>query len=341
MSKQETMIAAVFEKVGVLNVKEVPKAKIKKSDDVLIKVEACSICGTDSRGLAVPPQYVFPENMIIGHELVGIVEEVGNEVNTVVPGDRVVIHPNLWCGNCQYCRMGLINLCENMKNLGCGVDGGMAEYIAAPEKLVYKISKKVPAYVASLAEPLACVLNGTTNNRTHPGETVVVLGAGPIGLLYMIMYKAAGARVIVSDTNSSRLKHALDIGADIVVNPLKDNVREIVMAQTGIGADIVVDAVGILVDQGIELVRKGGRIVSFGLNDQVKTEIKQFPITFNEISIHGTYIAKGTFLMAVRIIEEGVLPIDKIVTHRIPLKEAAKGIEYMLKGEGIKVVVEM
>ncbi|MCD8349850.1 MAG: alcohol dehydrogenase catalytic domain-containing protein [Planctomycetaceae bacterium] len=334
------MLAAVYEGNGVLNVKDVPLPALTSPTDVLINVKAISICGTDVRALTSPPAYEFAEGIVVGHECVGVVTDVGNDVSGVQVGDHVVVHPNNGCGKCMYCRTGKINLCEHFKHVGDTVDGVMAEYAVIPEKLLYKISPDVPAHIACLAEPLACVLNGTETIRTHPGETVVVHGAGPIGLLFLMLYKAAGATVVISDPAEGRGKLALDMGADYWVNPIKEDLAARVHEIAPTGADIVTDAVGVLLAQSIPLVKKGGNIVIFGLNAAAEATIKPIQIVMNELHIHGCYIAKGTFPMAVKILERGLLPMEKLVTHRLPIQEGKKGLELMKSGEGSKVVIE-
>lgn len=340
MTTASVMMAAVFEGEGSLKVRQIPIPTIANPDDVLIRVEACSICGSDVRALAVPPEFIYVPNIIIGHEYCGIVEEKGSAVTSVDIGDRVVVHPNLWCGKCYYCRTGQTNLCSNITHLGNMVDGGMSEYSIVPERLVYKISKSVPAHVACLAEPLACVLNATGTVRVHPGENVVVLGAGPIGLIFACLYKAAGANVIVSEISEFRSGFARRVGADLVINPATEDLVARVCSETLVGADLVVDAVGVLLPEALRLVRKGGQIVLFGLNEKTPVELNQSSITFREVTVRGTYIAKGTFPMAVQLLEKQTLPIEHLITHRLRLNQCVQGFELMRDGSGIKVVIE-
>lgn len=337
-----TMMAAIFEKPGKLVVKEWPKPQIKNPDDVLIKMEAGAICGSDTRALMDPPEFVYVENIVIGHESAGRVAEVGPAVTSLKPGDRVVVHPNLWCGKCHSCRTGHINLCTNVIHLGNMIDGTIAEFTVAPERLLYKIADSVPAEVAALAEPLACVLNGTQTARPHPGETALVLGAGPIGLIFAAIYKAAGARkVFASEVSPLRTQKALEFGVDRVIDPTKEDLREVIMDETGgIGVDVVADAVGLLLPDGIQAARKGASIVCFGLNEARPIEFMQAQLTFKELKVYGTYIASGTFPLAVSILENNILPMEKLITHRFPLKDTQKGFDVMTRGEGMKVIIE-
>lgn len=345
MTHVEMMRGAKFNKNGIgkdrAPIVMVPKPQISGPDDVLIRVEAVAICGTDTRALANPPVYNFTDGIIVGHEVCGIVEEVGSHVTNCAVGDKVVVHPNIWCGKCPACRQGKINLCENFCHIGDTIDGAMAEYLCIEERMVYKIKKEVPAYIAAMAEPLACVLNGTTSCKSHPGETVVVLGGGPIGLIFCMLYKASGARVILSEPSVYRQNLAHELGITVTVNPLEEDLTEIVHQYAPIGADIVVDALGTMLQTGLDVVRKGGHITVFGTNQAAKVPIRQHMITEREITVQGTYITKGTMPLAVKIIEENIIPIEKLCTHRLPLKKLMEGIELSKSGAAGKVVIEI
>ncbi|MGQ9632469.1 MAG: alcohol dehydrogenase catalytic domain-containing protein [bacterium] len=337
----DKMLAAVFEGEGKLALKEVDIPKIKRADEVLLEVEAASICGTDVHILEVPPGHPATKGVILGHEYIGRVLDAGDMVSHLKRGDRVVVAPNITCGTCRYCRLGLTNMCENMTTLGIFVDGGFAKYNVAPGRALFKISEDVPMEVAIFAEPLSCVLNGTTTVRLHPGERVVVLGAGPMGMYFTMMYKAAGAgKVIVSEVNPFRIKYAREIGADLVVNPKEEDLAEVVRRETEIGADVVVDAVGVLLKDAMGLVRRGGRILLIGMNQQARAEVCQYDITRNEMQIVGTFIDKFTMPAVIKVLEGGVLPLRKLVTHTIPLKDIHKGIDLMRRGEALEIIVK-
>jgi len=334
------MLAAVFEGEGKLNLKEVPIPQIKNLDDVLLQVEAASICGTDIHILEVPPGHPANKGVILGHEYTGKILEIGDGVKDFKEGDRVVIDPNITCGSCTYCKMGLSNMCERMTTLGIFINGGFTEYNVAPAKALHKISPDVPAELAVFAEPLSCVINATQKLKIQPGESVVVLGAGPIGLLFTQMFKASGAgKIIVSEVSEYRSKYAKQSGATTVINPLKEDMEEVVKKETVTGVDIVVDAVGTLFKEAMKIVRRGGHILLFGQNYKAKAEITQNDITRNELTIFGNYIANFTFPLTVKIIESKILNLEKLITHRFPLKDIHKGIEAMRKQRAIKVVL--
>ncbi len=337
---QKKMLAAVFEGKGRLNLKQVAVPEIKKPEEVLLQVEAASICGTDMRILEVPPGHPATEGVILSHEYTGKVLEVGGAVTQFKKGDRVVVDPNITCGNCSYCKMGIPNMCENMTTLGIFIDGGFARYNVAPAKVLHKISPDLLPELAVFTEPLSCVVSATQKLKVHPGEVVVVLGAGPIGLLFIQMFKASGVgKIIVSEISEYRAKFAYESGASRVVNPLKENLERIVKEETLIGANAVVDAVGTLFGSAMAIVRRGGRILLFGQDYQAKTEITQNDITKNELTIMGSFIARFTFPTATKIIESKVLDLEKLISHRLPLEDIHKGIEAMRKGEAIKVII--
>lgn len=336
----EKMTAAVFEGEGKLVLKEVEMPEVKQCEDVLLKVEAASICGTDCQILAVPPGHPATPGAILGHEYVGRVVETGSRVKHLKEGDRVVVDPNVTCGTCRYCAIGLPNMCENMTTLGIFIDGGFAEYNLAPAKALYRIEPDLPVEKAIFAEPLSCVVNGARKLALEPGESVVILGAGPIGLYYTLLSKLAGAgRIVVAEISSFRADKARECGADLVVNPREENLKEIVAEETGIGADAVIDAVGSLAKDGVELVRRGGRVLLFGMNSNARFDFKQYDITRNEIRLLGTFIANHTFPATIQLLESGRLNLDPLVTHRIKLGKIEKGIEIMRSGEGIEIII--
>ncbi len=333
------MLAAVFEGEGKLILKEVPIPVIEKNNDVLIKVEVVSICGTDVHILEVPPDYIATPNTILGHEIAGQVLEIGKDVSTLKVGDRVVINPNEYDCTCQYCKLNLPNHCENLKALGIHVNGGFAKYCKVSEKVCYKISPTVSPNVAAFAEPLACVINGAEKVKVQPAETVLILGSGPIGLLFLKLFKSCGAKVIISELSEFRRKIAEDNGADIVVDPKKKNLEKIIEEETNIGTDVVVDATGSLMETGLRVARKGGRFLVFGVNTNAVVKIPQFEITFKELRVLGTWLANATFPKAVKIIESGILNLEKLITHRLPLEKIKEGIDLLNKREALKVMV--
>ncbi|HEY3138621.1 MAG TPA: alcohol dehydrogenase catalytic domain-containing protein [Blastocatellia bacterium] len=335
------MQAVVFRGAGEWRLESVPQPQVASDDDVLLRVDRASICGTDIHILAVPPGHPATPGSILGHEYVATVVDIGEAVRNVKPGDRVVINPNITCAVCEYCRLGLSNVCENMTALGIFRHGGLAEFNVAPARALHKISPDVPTERACLAEPLACVLHAFEKSALVPGEDVAILGAGPIGLLFLMLFKTAGAgKVFIVEPSEFRRSMAEQFGADLVINPTKQDTRRAIKAETRIGADVVVDAAGTLLPESLELVRRGGRIILFGMNQHAERPFNQHDLTRYEVSIFGSYIQRTAFPRVARILEAGLLPVEKLITHRLRLNEVGEAFEAMRAGEAIKAVVE-
>ncbi len=336
----DTMTAAVFARPGELALKEVPVPRVRHDDDVLLRVRGIGICGTDVHILSVPPGHPAKEGVILGHEYTGEVVSIGTAVGHVRVGDRVVVDPTPPCGTCAYCRLDQPNMCENNLSIGVFTDGGMAAYSLVPARGVFPISPAVPEHIAVLAEPLADVLNGIRRASPQLGDTVLVLGAGPIGLLFTLLLRAAGAgTILVSEPAPFRAKRAADCGADQVIDPTRDDLAGAVRRAAPLGVDLVIDAVGGLLEAAVATVRKGGRILLFGVNTTAQVTLRQADLTFRELTILGSYIDRATFPQAIKILESGRVPFDRLVTHRLPLGRVRDGIELLRRGEGIKVVV--
>lgn len=333
------MLAAVFEGAGKLTLKEVEVPIIKENTDVIIRVESVSICGTDVHIVEIPPGFIATPNTILGHELAGRVVEVGNGVLALKKGHRVVVNPNDYDCTCKYCKLNLPNQCEDLKALGIHVNGGFAKYCKVTEKVCHIISDTVSPDLASLAEPLACVINGTEKIKIQPSENAVILGGGPIGLLFLKFFKLGGARVIVSEVSEYRQRIAKENEADLVIDPTKSNLIETITKETELGADVVVDTTGSLLAEGIEIAKKSGRFLIFGVNEKAFAKIKQINITIKELKILGTWLANATFPKAVKLIESGKLNLEKLITHKFSLSDVHKGIELLVRGEALKIIL--
>jgi len=340
MSVADTMRAAVFAGEGRLVIENVPVPTLKHDDDVLLRVRAVGICGSDVHILSVPPRHPATKGVILGHEYVADVEAVGEAVTHVAAGDRVVVDPTPPCGICAYCQMDQPNMCENNLSMGVFTHGGMAAYSRVPARAVFRISPDVPDDQAVLAEPIADVLNGIRRAAPRLGETVLVLGAGPIGLLFTLLLRAAGVgKILVSEVAPLRAKRAVDCGADVVINPAAEDLAAAVHREAPRGADLVIDAVGKLLGDALRTVRKGGRVLLFGVDDSAQISVRQVELTVNELSILGSYIDRLTFPQAIRLLESRRIDFSKLVTHRLPLGRVAEGVDLLRRGEGVKVVV--
>ena len=337
----EKMLAAVFEEVGKLELKEVDVPVISRDDQVLVEVEAVSICGTDVHITANPPGYEATPGTILGHELVGRIVQKGTAVEHLNIGDRVVVNPNDYCGVCEYCRKNLQNECEHIIPLGIDYDGAFAKYCLISGKVAYKISDEVEAEVAACAEPLACAMNGMHKVNILPGESALIIGCGPIGLMLAMLAKASGVgKLYLTEAAPFRIDFAKKLNLGRVIDVKTENVAEILAKETGIGPDYVFDVTGSQIKQAIDLVRKGGEVVLFGVNKKSVSEIAQCYITTKEIAVHGTWLANATFPEAIRVLESQVIDLKKIITDVISLEEVKEGIAKLAKGEAVKVIVK-
>lgn len=337
---QNEMLAGVFVREGVLEVKSRPMPTLPEQDWVLIEMEGCGVCGTDLHILSTPPAVAATPGVILGHEVVGKVIEIGSAVATIKLGDRVTVAANLTCGLCRYCKAGKPLHCENWTTLGIHKDGGFAGYMAAPERALHQVSKALPFETAVWIEPLSCVVNCTDRAAIQPGQTAVVIGAGPIGILQGMMFKAAGAKVIISDLAPYRLAVARQAGLDVIVNIKTDSLAKVVKAETnGWGAEVVVDAVGNQFAAAPELAAKQGQIALFGVNEKALPPVSQYLITRNELTVFGSYVGENTFPRAIQILESGAIKPAVMNSMILPLPDIIKGINAARQGEAVKVIV--
>jgi threonine dehydrogenase-like Zn-dependent dehydrogenase len=339
----EAMPAAVLADVGKLALVERPVPTVRRPTEVLLDVQACGICGTDLHILSVPPGIQATVGVVLGHEFVGVVRQVGSEVTSLLPGQRVVVATNVSCGQCVWCRRGLRNHCENWTTHGIFVDGGLAPHVVVPAANCFPIAEHVPSHIAALAEPLSTVVNGARLADVFPGETAVVIGAGPIGLMFTTLLKLAGATMVTIEPAEQRRGLAVTMGADHAVDPTReDPVGAVRKATEGLGADVVIDAVGSQLEPALNLVRKAGRIVLFGMNEQARADIAQVRITRDELHLIGGFVGQDTLVFppAIRLLEQGRINLEPLVTHRIRLPELPEAVEELRAGRAAKVEVE-
>jgi len=341
-SEVKLLRAAVFMGREDIRVLERDRPDIE-ADDVLVKVSYCGICGSDVTAYKTG-NYV--EGIVIGHEISGVVEEVGENVDHLMPGDRVVVNSALPCGRCRYCFSGRPSQCEDLDLIGITRDGGMADYISVPGWIIYRIPDKLSLLHAALVEPLSNVLHAFKLSSFRAGDTVLIQGAGPIGVLLLEVLKTAGAsKIIVSEISERRRRLAEELGADVVINPIEENLPLVVEKETGgEGVDIVFDAAGVpeTLKANFTLARKAGEIMIIGITEE-PAEADFFTTVLNELTIKGSYLGFNEFPQAIRLIAEGKVRADKIITSIIELEEIVeKGFKRLVKPiEECKIIVKI
>ncbi|GIV68012.1 zinc-dependent alcohol dehydrogenase [Caldilinea sp.] len=340
MAQFETV--PIFRGDGVIEYVERRTPQLAADDDVIVRIEACGICGTDLNILATPPAHKATPGIVIGHEGVGVVEAIGPAVRHVQPGDRVVIANRLTCGKCDYCRRGLDNQCTNYQTIGTTLDGAFAPTLRAPARALWKIDPSVPRDDAAFFEPLSCVVGSVKRAPFQPGDNVAIIGAGPMGLLFALLYRTMGAgKVILLDVAPYRLDFAQEIGMDAALNVAQVDAPAEVKRLTGLGADIVVDAVGNQIDQAIRLARRGGQIILFGLRPHDNPTVNQYTITRYDLTVHGAFVGLHPFAQTIQLLESRRIQPSILVTHRLPLTELMRGVELMRTQQAMKVLIEM
>lgn len=320
------MKAAVYHGPGDLRVEEVPVRKLK-DNEVKIQVKYCGICGTDIHIFhgdggccdVTPP--LVPE-----HEFSGVVAEVGAGVKTVKVGDRVTGDPNDMCGECYFCKNGMQHFCKNNIGIGTTVDGGFAEYVIMREKQVYKVSDELSFIEAAMAEPISCCLHGIDLCNIKAGDTVLVMGGGPIGMIMMQLAKNAGAsKVIMSEPVEEKREQALKLGATKTIDPLHEDV-EAVLAEYCENVNVVIECVGNVHTQAdaVRFAGKGATIMYFGLAAPEESfPIRPDDIFKKELHITSSYINPYSFERAIQILESGTVELESLITNVVPLDDIA------------------
>lgn len=321
--------------------------------DMIVKVKKAAICGTDIRILN-NGHFKIPEGekRVLCHEIVGEVYQVSDDVQHFKKGMRVAFVPNIGCGHCDMCREGFNELCPDYEAFGISLNGGFEEYIYVPGFAIkagniVEIPEDVSYDDAVLAEPLSCCHNSLRAVQTKLGNTVLVIGAGPIGALHVMLNKFAGAtKVISADISKARLEKMLDFGADILIDSSKEDLEEAVMRCTnGKGADVVITACSVpsLQPLSLKLAARHGRINFFGGLPEGKSEVTLDTniMHYKELKVMGT---TGSNIMdyktALDIIASGRLPLSGLISKKFRIDDIVDAFEYAMSGEGMKTVID-
>lgn len=320
-----SMNVLAFKGIGKIAMEQRPIPKITAHNDVIVKVAACGICGTDVKILE--GKHAVGDNTVLGHEFCGTVEEIGSSITSLKIGDRIAVDNSLRCGVCEYCRSGQSSQCDWLKDKSIGIfqDGGYANYSVVPESACYKLPDEIDDITGTQVETLGTVLNGMNIVQMQPYDTVVVLGFGPIGYLFSALAKNIASKVMVTEIDNFRIGVAKELGVP-VFNPNETDIEKEVMTFTnGKGADIVIDAVGSLLENAIKYVAPAGKILAFGMDNSAKAVITPNTITRKAIKILGSYIGQNTILPAIKILQSGKLNMKPFFTEVIDLKNGLTG----------------
>lgn len=313
-----------------LRLEEVEKPKITAPQDIIIKVKMVGICGSDNHIYhGENPFVVLPR--VMGHEIVGEVSELGEEVRDLSIGDHIVVEQISYCGKCYACRQGMPNVCSHLEALGVHKDGGMQEYLKITPMQAHKISKNISWETAVLAEPYTVAGNSTSRGQVGIGKTLVIQGAGTIGLLTLRMAKVKGANVMVTDIDQKKLDFAKENGADEIVNTKVEDLKERISEWTnGEMANVVIDAVGLpqTFEQCFELVSVAGAIVPLGMSEKY-SHIAQKPIMQKELTIYGSRMQSYQFEPVIKAIENGLLIDGGVVNQKFDIKDVQKAFDLM------------
>lgn len=332
------MKALVF-KENYVTLLEKDKPEIEAANEIIVKVIKSGICGTDLRVLS--GNFNAQEGVTLGHEAVGIVCEIGYDVNQINVGDRVVIDPTLYDGTCYYCKKGLHNLCDNKKyhEVGLDMDGSFAEYIKLPENFVYKLPDVMSFDNAVLIEPLACVLNNISVANISIDETVVVLGGGPTGALWTLVANDLSRKVIVVENNPVRVNFLKKHFKNVIDSTNKEYISEIISLNEGKKPNIVVDTTGIMCEEAINIVDKGGKIVLMGFNKNYTATFSPTYITNNAIKIIGAGDYNNMFEKAIEVASK--YNLSEFITHTFKLSEYEDAFKILSKTPKNKCVMKV
>jgi len=347
-----TMLAAVY--YGPLDLRveqrEIPSIT---ADELLLRVECASICATDLRIIQGSHRKFGPGTVRVpGHEIVGTIEEVGPNVEGYRVGDKAFIAPNVGCGHCRQCRAGLNNLCPDYDAFGITFDGGFAQYmrVTAPaieQGNVILVDRAADAASMALAEPFSCVMHGQERVGVGADDNVLIEGAGPIGIMHLLLARLRGARrIIVCDLSQHRLARASEFGADRVIDITQENLTELVMDETGgAGPDVIIVAAAspAAFEAAVSLAAVGGRINFFaGLpKERPFISLDANLVHYKELIVTGsTGCSTNDCRKAAELVASGRVDLRPLISERFPLLEAKSAIEAAQGQHGLKVILE-
>jgi L-iditol 2-dehydrogenase len=345
----ETMRAVVYHGQKDVRLEHIPIPPCG-ADEIRLKIEACAVCGSDLKTYHGGNPRMNPP-VTMGHEFTGVVETVGDKVQGISIGERIVMATSVSCGQCLYCRRGWNNLCVNLKPMGFYYPGGMAEYLIIPTAAiqnghVVKVPPGLAPEHAALAEPVSCAVNCVENCRITAQDTIVVIGAGPLGIMNLFVAREYGAnKTILAQRDGKRYEAAKQFTCDRLVNTTEEDLAQIVRSETdGLGADCIIVAApsAPAQEQAIDLVRKRGRICLFaslpvGMN---MLNFDSRKIHYGELNVLGTSDSTANHVAkAIDILQKPAFPREKLATHRLPFEDIAEAFNLMQSRDGMRVVL--
>lgn len=344
------MRAAVLYGPRDLRIVDVPKPEKIGPHEVLVKVGAVGICGSDVHYFKTGRigDFVVREPMILGHETSGTVVAAGAAVESLRPGDRVALEPGVPCRRCEHCKTGRYNLCPDVRFFATPpVDGSLCDYVVVPADFAYAIPETISLDAAALIEPVSVAIHACRRGAVGAGQSVFVAGAGPIGLVTLMVARAFGAtRVFVSDVQPHRLQKAEELGATAVFHAKEaDVMKEVLAATRGRGVDVAIECAGAqsAFRSCLDVTRRGGVVVLVGLGEEETYRVPMVQLTSKEIDIRGIFRYVYTYPLAIEVMSAGRLDVTSIITHRFRLDDVHEAVRYAETGAdgAIKVMVEM
>lgn len=327
------MKAVIIDGPGAVRV-AVAADPVAREDEVVVAIKACGVCATDLHIAA--GAFIASYPVIPGHEFAGDVIEVGRGVSDVRVGDGVAVDPSLFCGRCYFCRSNMGNHCVDWNGIGTTRPGGFAEFVAVPARNVYPLDA-LDHRQGAFVEPLACVVYGMRRLQPRAGDDVLVLGAGPIGLLLVQAIRRSGSgRIAVADRRADRLAVAAMLGADLTVTAGVEGVRELRDAAP-YGFDVIVDATGVAaaVEEHLALAKPGGKILLFGVcAPDDRMSLSPFEVYRKDLTIIGSFALCYTFNPALTLLKSGAIDVRPLLTHTFALDQAAEAFDVVRSGSG-------
>jgi L-iditol 2-dehydrogenase len=325
---------------GRMEAMEVPRP-VPGPRDVLVRVEAAGICGSDRHMFRGEYPTALP--VTLGHEFCGTIEAVGAEVTRLEVGDRVTADPNIACGHCDACRAGRVNLCANLQAIGVTRDGGFAEYVVIPEGQAIVLPADLDPLHGAFSEPLACCLHGLDVARIKPGDAVAVMGGGVIGLLMVQLARLAGATTVVLSTRQApRRELALTLGATHVVDPGMQTGAEAIRSIVPQGVDVAIECAGVpeTLAGSLAVARHGGSVVLFGVMAKGRRmEIEPWDLLVREVRLEPAYLNPHTHGRAAAMIAAGALKLDPLISRVVGIGDVAGELGGEPRFGDVKVMV--